>query len=197
MVRPKLDAEGQKELDKVEDQINSMEVKTPDYDQRLSAPKHESEPQTKIAQADLAKEPQLYLKPRRTIGPGVNPKTGEREKFNEKFRDAYNFAKEYVEFIAENEEIKGETINLWIKKFPGTNTEEWMIPTNKPIWAPRYIKQRLEECGYTVFVSTQSKMSQDGISYSGYLEVQERKNRLLAREVPKKRNIFMGQNRYN
>lgn len=194
MARPRLNREGEQELDKIDSQMDAFqdETKSITLDETRSAPKHEMEPQTKLAQSEIDKTKDLYLKPKRTIGPGVNPKTGEREKFNEKFRDEYNQKKQYVQFIAENNEIIGESADFWVKKFPGTNLEEWLVPVNKPVWAPLYVKERLEECGYTVFKSTQSKVSHEGISYDGYLEVQERKNRLDAREVSKKRNIYMG-----
>lgn len=198
MVRPKVTAEGQKELEKVESQFNSMEKERQslDYDQRLNAPKHEYEPQTKMALSEIDQTPKVYLKPKRSFPPGVDPKTGKAEQFNEKFCQEYNYKKEYVEFIAENNEIIGESADFWVKKFPGTALEEWVIPMNKPIWAPRYVKERLEECGYTVFRSSQSLKSEEGINYTGYLEIQERKNRLNARDVPKKRNIYMGNHRF-
>lgn len=186
MVRPKVGPEGQKELDNIETLLNDVGThnKSLDYDQRLSAPKQETEPQTKIARSEIDKAPEIYLKPKRSFPA--------REKFNEKFRDQYNYDREYVEFIAENNEVIGESADFWIKKFPGTPCEEWVIPVNKPVWAPRYVKQRLEECGYTVFRASQSLKSEEGINYNGYLEIQERKNRLNAREVSKKKNIYMG-----
>jgi hypothetical protein len=191
---PKVNAEGQKELEKTEKQIQSIEtqVKSVNFDETRTAKRHESEPQTKLAQSEMDKAPEIYLKPRRSYPPGVNPKNGEIEKFNEKFRDEYNKAREYVEFVAENYEVIGESPTLWIKKFPGTNLEEWVVPVNKPVWAPRYVKDRLQDCGYTVFKSTQSSKTEEGINYNGYLEVQERKNRLDAREPSKKRSIYMG-----
>lgn len=194
MGRPRLNAEGQKELDKVEEQIESIEsqVQSTTFDQTRAAPKHEAEPQTKLAQSEIEKSKEIYLKPKRSLPPGVNPKTGEKEKFNEKLRDEYNYQKEYVEFTAENHEVIGESIDLWVKKFPGTCTEEWIIPTNKPVWAPRYVRERIEDCGYTVFKASQSLHSDNGISYTGYLEVQERKNRLSTKDVSKKKNIYMG-----
>lgn len=186
MVRPKVNAEGQKELSVVENQIKDIQEKNQslDYDQRLAAPKNEIEQQTKIAQSEIDKLPEIYLKPKRSFPP--------REKFNEKFRDEYNYQREYIQFIAENYEVIGESVDFWIKKFPGTPCEEWVLPVNKPVWAPRYVKERLEECGYTVFKASQSLKTQEGINYEGYLEIQERKNRLNARDISKKKNIYMG-----
>src|SRR5271170_615313 len=107
----------QSELDKVEDQLDSFDsqVKNMTLDTMKSAPKQDVEPQTKIAAVDIEKSKDIYLKPKRTIG--------SREKFNEKFRDDYNFQKEYVRFIAEHREIIGETIELWTKPFAGMPAE--------------------------------------------------------------------------
>lgn len=198
MGRPKLNAEGQRELDKIENKFSEVETQNKEigYEERLLAPKKEVEPQTKIAQSDLDKMDVPYIKPRRSFPPAPNPKTGQIEKFNEKFRAEYEYKKQRVEFIAENIEVLGEAPAFWTKPFPGVNAEEWVIPVNRPVNAPLYVKERLEGCGYTVFKSSQSKHTQDGISYEGYLEVQERKNRLNAREVPKKRNIYMGNTRF-
>ena len=192
--KPNVNAEGQVELEKTGEQIEGMEAKAKsiNLDQTILATRKETEPQTKIAQSDSQKMPEIYLKPKRTYPPGVHPKTGAVEQFNEKFRAEYNFQKEYVEFIAENNEVIGESINLWIKKFPGTNLEEWVIPVNKPVWAPRMVKERIEECGYTVFRATQTLKSEEGINYNGYLEIQERKNRLNAREAPRQKKLYMG-----
>jgi len=198
MGRPRLNAEGQKELDKVENQLSDMEGQRQslNYDERLSAPKKEVEPQTKIAQSDMDKIDVIYLKPRRSYPPAPNPKTGKvEEKFNERFRAHYEYMSQRVDFTAENYEVIGEAPVLWTKPFPGVNAEEWVIPTNKPVNAPRYVKERLENCGYTVFKSSQSKISQDGVNYDGYMEIQERKNRLDARENSRKRVISM-QNRF-
>ena len=91
----------EKEKKKVEDQFA-------DYDSRLkkltkdemdSKPVLETEPQTKLSQRQIAESNDVYLKPIKSIGSSV--------KFNENFREKWNFAKEYVYFIAENNEIIG------------------------------------------------------------------------------------------
>src|ERR1700683_4613418 len=90
----------EKELDKVEKQLNAFEdgIKELTLDRMNAEPKQDVEPQTKIAQKDLDKHNDLYLKPHRSVSA--------RDKFNEAYREEYNFAKEYVQFIAENLEIK-------------------------------------------------------------------------------------------
>src|ERR1700733_16001576 len=102
----------QKELDKAEKQFEKFEKEVKDLtlDRMNAAPKLDQEPQTKISDREAQKADGIWLTPEKAIGPGVHPKTGEIEKFNEKFRADYNFKKEYVRFIAENKEIGGEAI---------------------------------------------------------------------------------------
>lgn len=190
MARPKVNVEGQKELDKIKENLSEFQdsARSITLDQTRLAPKVETEAQTKIAQSEKDKMPDVYLKPKR-IFPS-------REKFNEKFRDEYNYLREYVEFIAENDEVKGEAIDFCIKKFPGIPIEEWVVPVNKPVWAPRYVKQRIEECGYTVFTTMDNPTAQEGgVTYYGQMVAQQRKQRLSVREVSKKKNIYMGYDR--
>ena len=141
--KPNVNSEGQRELDKAQDQIEAFEnqVKSLTLDEMNKAPVKEVE--QKISKEELAKHGETYLKPSRTIGPGVNHKTGEREKFNEKFRKDYEFQKEYVCFTAYNNMISGDTIEIWTKPFPGMNCEFWQVPANKPVWGPRYLAEQI------------------------------------------------------
>src|SRR5271157_5840236 len=99
------------DFDQFEKNVNDMTL-----DRMNKAPKEDVEPQTKIAQKDMEKSKDIYLKPKRSIG--------SREKFNEDYRKEYEFAKEYVHFIAEHREIIGEAIEMWTKPFPGLPAEE-------------------------------------------------------------------------
>ncbi len=187
--RPKINSEGQKELDRVEDQLSSFKDSMHEArDKSATLPIRETEPQTKIAQSDLNKSGVIYLKPKRTFP--------SKEKFNERFRDEYNYQREYVDFIAENKEVVGETIDFCIKKFPGMPVEEWEIPVNKAVSAPRYVKERIEDCSYTVFVTTDAATgSEGGMKYYGQMVAEQRRARLSAREVVNKPRIFTGVNR--
>ena len=75
-------------MDKLDEQFKKHDdqIKQLTHDRMNEAPKQDAEPQTKMSQKDLAKAKDIYLKPERSIG--------SREKFNENFRDDYNFAKE-------------------------------------------------------------------------------------------------------
>lgn len=189
MSRPsKVNSESQKELDKVEKQFEKFdeEVKALTLDRMNMAPKQEVEPQTKIANRDLDKMKDIYLKPERTIS---SP-----EKFNEKFREGWNFDKEFVQFIAENKEIIGESIECWTKTYPGVPCEFWRVPVNKPVWGPRYLAEQIKKCSYHRLVMDQRvQQGSDGMgTYYGAMAVDTTVQRLDAAPVTKRRSIFMG-----
>ena len=177
----------EKELDKVEKQLNAFEdgIKELTMDRMNSAPKQESEPQTKIAQKDLDKHNDLYLKPHRSVAA--------RDKFNEAYREEYNFAKEYVQFIAEHKEMAGETIEIWTRPYGGTPAEYWEVPTNVPVWGPRYLAERLNKAQYhrLMMKDAPTERTGAGIMY-GQMAVDQTVNRLTAQPVSTRKSIFMG-----
>jgi len=186
--KPKVSPQVQKEIDHVEKQLNAQEdsVKSLTLDEMKKAPVEEVEPQTKLSSKEIEKSKDVYLKPERTIG--------SKEKFNESFRDDYNFKKEYVQFIAENKEVIGETIELWTKPFPGLPAEFWKVPVNKPVWGPRYLAERIHGCTYHRFIQQDSIMNgSDGrAQYYGAMAVDTTIQRLDAQPVSQRKSIFMG-----
>ena len=189
--RPKVNSASEKELDKCEKQFEAFdaEVKSMTLDRMNMAPKEEVEPQTKLASSEIAKSKDVYIKPKRTVA--------SKEKFNEKFREDYNFSKEYVNFIAENKEIIGETAEFWTKPFPGMPAEEWVIPTNKPVWAPRYVAERIKGCKHHRLVMQDRPINSDGYGqYYGQMAVDTVVQRLDAYPVSTRKSIFMGNNNF-
>lgn len=190
--KPKMNSAGQKELDKVEKQFEEYDsqVKSMTLDRMNMTPKQDVEPQTKLSQQDLSKSKDLYLKPRRTIG--------SREKFNENYREEYNYAKEYVHFIAENKEIIGETLEFWTKPFAGMPAEEWAVPCNKPLHAPRYVAEQIKRKFYHRLVMNQTQSAgSDGMGqYYGAMAVDTTIQRLDAVPVSSRKSIFMGANSF-
>lgn len=180
-------SKSQQELDKADAEFKKFdaEVKEMTLDRMNSAPKEETEG-PKLSQKEIRNSKDIYLKPERVIS--------SQEKFNEKFRDAYNFQKEYVNFVAENLEVIGETIEKWTKEFPGQDCEFWKIPTNKPVWGPRYVAESLKKCNYHVFSMDEKEViGADGTaSYTGRMVVDSVKQRLDAHPVSARRSVFMG-----
>ena len=188
----KVNSEGQKDLERAEKDFEAFDqqVKELTLDNMNKAPKLEMEPQTKIAQRDMQKQGDLYLKPERQIG--------SKEKFNERFRDDYNFQTEYVQFIAENKEIIGETIELWTKPFPGMPAQFWKIPTNKPVWGPRHLAERIKACSYHRLTMDDTRLigSDNRAQYYGSMAVSNTLQRLDAVPVSSRKSIFMGANNF-
>lgn len=176
------------ELDKLEKQFEAHEQQIKDLtlDRMNAAPKLETEEQTKMSQNQIANAKDIFLKPTKAIG--------SREKFNEKYREEYNFQKENVYFIAENNEIIGETLEFWTKPFPGMAAEYWNVPCNKPVWAPRYVAERIKGCSYHRMSMDENKTtSQDNMgNYYGQMVVDNTVQRLDARPASKRKSIFMG-----
>ena len=177
-----------KELDKAQEKFDAFDKQVKDLtlDRLNQAPPENVEPQTKIAQVDKDKMKATYVKPIRSIGC--------KEKFNEKFRDSYDFDKEYVHFTAEHREIIGETLEFWTKPYPGVPAEFWNVPTNKPLWAPRYVAERIKGCKYQRLVMKQNVSSgADGLGqYYGSLAVDTTIQRLDAFPESTRKSIFMG-----
>lgn len=190
MAKPKVNSAGEKELDKVEAQFEEFDKQVKDLtlDRMNQAPKQDVEPINKLSSLDIEKSQDLYIKPARSIS--------SKEKFNEKFRSDYNFAKEYVRFIPENREIIGETIELWTKPFAGMPAEFWKIPVGKPVWAPRYVAERIKGCSYHRLVMQQSTTtgSDQMGTYYGSMVADTTVQRLDALPVSPRKSIFMGAN---
>jgi hypothetical protein len=173
----------EKQLDTFNDQIQEMTL-----DRMNQAPKFEMENQTKISQQDLSKSKEIYLKPYKTIA--------SQERFNENYRKAYEYDKEYVNFIAENKEIIGEELDLWTKPYAGVPAEEWKVPVNKPVWGPRYLAEQIKRCFYHRLVMRENVTTgiDHNAQYYGTMAVDTTLQRLDAIPVISKKSVFMGKN---
>ncbi len=176
-----------KELDKATKQFDAFDqnIKEMTLDRMNMASKLETEPQTQISQADRAKMKDIYLKPDRSIS--------SKEKFNENYRKEYEHDKEYVCFEAEHKEIIGETIDMWTKPYAGMPAEYWRVPTNKPLWGPRYLAEQIKRCNYHRFTMKETVQGADGMGqYYGSMAVDTTVQRLDARKASTNVSVFMG-----
>lgn len=178
----------EQELDRLEGEFKEFDenVQTMTLDRMNQAPKENAEPLTKLSQGEIEKSKDIYLKPERHIS--------SKESFNEKFREDYNFAVEYVRFIAENKEIIGETIELWTKPFPGMPAQFWKVPTGKPVWGPRHLAERLTNCKYHRLVMQQHVVTESNHvgQMFGSLAVDTTVQRMDAVPTSMRKSIFMG-----
>lgn len=180
------------ELTKAKEQIDKFDenIKEMTMDRMNKAPKEEVEPQTKLSQKEIEKSKDIYLKPKRSIS--------SREKFNEDYRKEYEFQKEYVQFIAEHKELIGENIETWTKPFAGLPAEYWEVPTNKPVWGPRYLAENIKRCNYHRLKMQQNMITgADGMGqYYGTMAVDTTVQRLDAIPVSTRKSFFMGANNF-
>lgn len=179
----------EKELDKIQKQFDEFDnqIKELTLDRMNQAPIEEREPQTKLSSREIEKSNKIWLKPERTLS--------DRQKFNEKFLDKWNFEKEYVQFIAEHKELIGETIEIWTHPRGGVNAEFWKVPTNKPVWGPRYLAEQIRKCAYHRLKMDEGRMtSSDGMgTYYGTMVVDVMVPRLTAEPVNSgRKSIFFG-----
>lgn len=184
--KPKLNSTAQKELDQAEKQFDSFndQVKSMTQDRMNAECKSAENEGPKLSQKEINKSNDIYLKPIRTLA--------SREKFNEKFRADYEYAKEFVHFVAEHKEIIGEKIEVWTKPFPGVDAEYWEVPSNKPVWGPRYLAEQIKKCSYHRLRTEDRVIQGDGYgSYYGNLVVDAKVQRLDAHPVNAKKSIFM------
>src|ERR1700755_1288599 len=160
------------------------QVKAMTMDKANAAPKLETEEQTKMSTREQQAAPNIYLKPTKTFAC--------RAPFNEKFRKEYEFAKEPVQFIAENHELIGEKIEKWTKCFPGVPYEFWEIPVNKPVWGPRYLAEEIKGCSYTRLTMNENKPTGTSAvaTWTGAIVAESRIQRLDARPVSQRKSVF-------
>jgi hypothetical protein len=185
--KPRVNSEGSKELERIEKKFDeykdNMDKLT--KDQADLAPILQTEEQTKLSTKEKQEWPAHHIKPTKTIA--------SRDKFNDKYRKDYEFKKEYVNFITENVEIIGESIEMWTKPFAGIPAEFWKIPVNKPVWAPRYVAEQIRNAKYHTYTMNQQTYENTGdMQYYGSMVVKNTNSRLKAEPVVQGRSTFMG-----
>lgn len=184
-------SESQKEVDKVKEQFDNFDdqVKSLTLDRMNLTPRTETESPLKMSQQELEKKNGLYLKPIRSIGV--------RDKFNERFRAAYEYDKEYVNFVAKHNELLGEDIEIWTRPYGGMPAEEWKVPANKPVWGPRYLAEQIKRKFHHRLVMTENVHSSDGNGkYYGSMAADTTIQRLDAHPVSQRKSVFMGSNTF-
>lgn len=159
--QPRIDSEGHKELNKVQEQISTLTepIANSDISARAALPEVECEPQTKLSSREAKSADAPYIKPLRSIS--------SKEKFNDKYKDAHRNGWEYVKCIVENKEIIGEAVEVWTKKFPGDPAHFWRVPVNKPIFIPRLLAEQLASCKYSRLKMKEDERQVTGSDHAG------------------------------
>jgi hypothetical protein len=185
MSNKKIIEQAQKQAEEFETQVKDLTL-----DRMNQAPVQETEAQTKLSTKEIDRSKEIYLKPVNSIGDG--------QKFNPEFESEWNFASEYVQFIAEHKELIGESIELWTHPFGGKGAQYWRVPTNKPVWGPRYLAEQIRRKCYHRLVmqetaSPGNMIGNDGTAaYYGKIIADTTIPRLTAEPVSNKKSVFMG-----
>ena len=192
----------QSDLDKANTEFEKFDenVKELTLDRMNEAPEEDRERSHKLSQKELEKTNVFYLKPKRSLD-AVDQKTGQAQKFNEKYRKDWEFLKERVDFIAENREIKDEPLELWTRPMGGVPAEFWEIPANRPVNGPRYVAEQIKRKKYHRLVmhdKAPSNLSQsDGnFGFTGAIAVDSTIQRLDAYPVSTRKSVFMGETHF-
>lgn len=176
----------EKEVKKIEEQFEHVDKNLEEIADLPVAQAATVDPtEHSLSQKELNKN-EIYLKPERSLGSS--------QKFNEKFREKWNFEKEYVKFIADNKEVIGEAIETWTRPRGGVPAEFWRVPVNKPVWGPRYLAEQIRRKTYhRLKMQEKTVVSSDGMgTYHGAMVVDEIVPRLTAEPVSQQRSVFMG-----
>ena len=187
--------EGAKSLDKIERNLDKQneQLKEIAAESISLEPTLNHEPSHQKSQKELQASKDIYLTPKRTIF-AVDRNTGKAQKFNEDFRKDYEFDKEFVHFIAEHKEMQGESIETWTRPYGGMPAEYWIVPTDKPVWGPRYLAEQIKRKFYNRLVMKEKVITEEN-SYgqmTGALSVKTEVPRLNAYPVTSRKSIFMG-----
>ncbi len=181
--------EMEQEIDKVESHFDSQEKilrESMSLDRLNQLPAEEAEPIHKMTQKQVSEAKDIYIQPFKTIAC--------RDKFNEDYRDEYNYSMEWVYITAQNNMILNEYLDFWTKPFAGIPYEEWKVPVNKPIWVRRHVAERIKGCKYHELHMDQSKkVEHDEFGdYVGQMVAKKSVQRLDAFPATKRKSIFMG-----
>lgn len=147
--KPRVNEDGQKELAKIEKSFDSLGESIRDINPlECKAPEPEFDPLTKLSKKQMEMATAPYIKPLRSQARPVNEKQGMKVHFNEKHRPLYEKDWEWLKVTVDNYEMIGSDVEMWTAEWGCDPAYFWVIPTNKPVYLPRFVARRLKKCRY-------------------------------------------------
>lgn len=148
MARPRVNSEGQRELDKVEDQIGALQQEIQSFNplDELAPLPEETEPQVPMSKKEMKKDDAPYIRPKKTLAATNTPKSP--TVWNKRWQKMHDRDWEYVKITAENHELIGGSIEMWTREYGCDPAHFWDIPVNRPIWVPRLVARKIARCTY-------------------------------------------------
>lgn len=188
MNKPRVNSEGQKELNRAQEQFDNFQAQIKDFNPLdASKPVQETDPQTKLSTKQASQMDAPYIKPIRSVARTnfQNSKSDSRTYWDEKHRQLRDEDWEYVRCIVENNEIIGEAVECWTAKWGCDPAHFWRVPVNKPIMIPRHLAVQLSKCQYhRLTMDNNYVREQNAIgTITGGVVVDVVKNRIDARPV--------------
>lgn len=184
---PKVNSDGQKELDKAQEKFDQFNDQVAGFNPLdAKAPVAETEPQTKMSQREIRNAEVPYIKPIRSVARTnfKNDRIDSRSYFDEKHRPLHDRDWEYVKCIVENNEIKGEDVEVWTAKWGCDPAHFWKVPVNKPVMIPRLLAEQLASCKYHRLRTEDRPVEQGQLgTITGALVVDQTVHRIDARPV--------------
>lgn len=180
MNKPKLNAGfAQKEVDRLDSEFDAKQeqMSSLTQDEMNKAPKKEQEPQAVLSKREEKSYDAPVIKPSQTV-PGIGKRKPEQDSLR---RQAW----ELVKVVVENRESIGESIELWHKApFGGEPCTFWQLPTNKPIYIPRFLADRIKKCNYHVLTTVEQSIGRNEWGEMiGKMVATETRNRLDCRDI--------------
>lgn len=184
MKEPKVNSEGQKEINKAQERFDNWNDAVKSFDPfNVSGPVEEKDSQTHLSTKQAKDMDAPYIKPIRSINRPNHEKA--KTYWNEKFQGIHDEDWEYVRCIVENNEIIGEAVEVWTAKYGCDPAHFWKVPVNKPIMVPRLLAKQLAKCQYHRLTMSNSQVLEQNYlgTITGGIVVDVVKNRIDARPV--------------
>lgn len=144
MKKPKL-ASGfaQKEVDRLDSefQAKSEQMSKLTQDDMAQAPVKAMEPQTQMSKKQILSADAPMITPTQSY-PSKKKKNPAQDALR---REGW----EYIRCVCENNEIKGEQLEFWLKPaWDGEDCNFWVIPVNRPVMIPRHVALHIRSRKY-------------------------------------------------
>lgn len=184
MNRPKVNSEGQRQLDRAEESFKALQEEIKDFNPLDGKKIPEVEVQTKLSDREAKKADAPVIKPLRSIKRPQGGKDGAKVFWDEKNRAQWEYDWQLVRCIVENHEIIGESVPAWTSKWGCDNADYWMVPVNKPIMIPRHLAVQLSKCCYHRLIMEDRPVEQSHMgTITGAMTVDHVKHRINCRPV--------------
>lgn len=146
---PKVNYEGQKELAKVDEAFEKVTEAIASCDSLdPKVPVEQVDPYTKLSKRQMALADAQYVTPVKIVNRVEGGKHNAKNYFNEAHRPLYKKDWEWIKVVIENKESIGHPVEKWTAEWGCDPAMFWIIPTNRPVYIPRFVARSIKKCRY-------------------------------------------------